>query len=84
MTTTDDTTKRAAIYMLRHGLATYIEVANLSGRSRQIVRHWALEHDCPDSRADRLARTWEAAIRREAGARSDALRKALAAAGRRP
>lgn len=58
----DDTTKAAAIYMLRHGLATVNEVAKLSGRSHQIVRIWAMEY--PDARADRLQRLWDRAKQR--------------------
>lgn len=35
-------TKREAISLLRRGLADPQEVATMAGRSRQIVRHWAL------------------------------------------
>ncbi len=58
--TSDDTTKAAAIAMLRKGLATQSEIARLSGRSRQIVAHWA--KDYPDARAEYLAKTWEKAV----------------------
>jgi hypothetical protein len=34
---TTDATKAAAIYMLKNGLASYKEIAELSGRSRQII-----------------------------------------------
>ena len=33
---TTDVTKAAALYMLKNGLASYKEIAELSGRSRQI------------------------------------------------
>jgi hypothetical protein len=58
--TNDDTTKAAAQYLLRHGLATVAEIAKLSGRSNQIVRVWALEY--PDARAERLAKIWSRAV----------------------
>lgn len=61
--TTDDTTKAAALYMLRRGLATYAEIAELSGRSRQIVAHWGKEF--PDARAEYLKVQWAKAIARK-------------------
>lgn len=60
--TDDDTTKAAAIYLLKRGLATYAEIAKLSGRSRQIVAHWA--KDCPDAREKHLAKLWDRATKR--------------------
>ena len=59
--TDDDTTKRAVQFLLKRGVASYIELAQLSGRSRQIVRHWA--KDLPDTRAEYLARQWAKAIK---------------------
>lgn len=38
-----DASKRAAQSLLRNGLATYAEIATISGRSRQVVRLWATE-----------------------------------------
>jgi hypothetical protein len=58
--TDDDTTKRACLYMLERGLANYQELAELSGRSRQIIRVWAQEF--PNARAERLARSWKKAL----------------------
>jgi predicted transcriptional regulator len=58
--TNDDTTKAAAIYMLERGLATVAEITELSGRSRQIVRHWAKEY--PDARPERLRKLWAKAL----------------------
>jgi hypothetical protein len=58
-----DSTKAAAIYLLRNGLASRNEVAQLSGRSRQIVAHWA--KDYPDARSQRLAKIWQRAIDRK-------------------
>lgn len=61
--TSEDTTKAAAIYMLKRGLATQSEVAHLAGRSRQIVRHWA--KDFPDARAEYLKALWAKAMARK-------------------
>ena len=58
--TDDDTTKRACLYMLRKGLASYVEISELSGRSRQIVAHWG--KDYPDARAEYLKAQWDKAI----------------------
>lgn len=52
----DDITKRAVVYLLSRGQATQAEAAKLSGRSRQIVRHWA--KDLPDARAALLKAQW--------------------------
>lgn len=60
--TNDDITKAAALYMLRRGLANYSEIAQLSGRSRQIVAHWA--KDYPEARAEYLAEQWAKALAR--------------------
>lgn len=61
--TNDDSTKRMAIYMLKNGHATPAEVANLFGRSRQIVLHWSKGTDWRSARAARLARFKERAER---------------------
>ena len=37
--TTDEATIKAALAMLRAGIATQAEVADLAGTSRQLVRH---------------------------------------------
>jgi hypothetical protein len=58
--TSDDITKAAVIYMLERGLASYQELAELSGRSRQIIHHWA--KDYPDARAEYLKAKWDKAI----------------------
>lgn len=58
----DDTTKAAAIYMLQRGLATNAEIAELSGRSRQIVAHWAKEF--PNAREEFLQNAWQKALLR--------------------
>lgn len=52
--TNDDTTKAAALYLLKRGLASYVEIAEMFGRSRQIVAHWG--KDYPNARAEYLAR----------------------------
>jgi predicted transcriptional regulator len=59
--TSDDTTKAAALYMLKRGLGTYSEIARLSGRSKQIVAHWA--KDYPNARAEYLAKAWQRALK---------------------
>ena len=53
-----DAGKQAAQCLLRKGLATYIEIAQLSGRSRQIVRHWSQQLDAESARQDHLAKLW--------------------------
>lgn len=66
--TSDDTTKevrRAALAMMRTGMATIAEVARLAGVSRQLAHYWAdaAEIDPAKSRAAWLARQWEARVR---------------------
>ena len=59
--TTDEATIKAALAMLRLGIATQSEVAELAGTSRQLVRHWATRAgvDAPGARAEYLKREWE-------------------------
>jgi hypothetical protein len=54
--------KQAAQYLLRNGLATYAEIAAISGRSRQIVRVWATELGAESARRDHLAKLWRDAL----------------------
>jgi hypothetical protein len=56
-------TKAAAQYLLRQGLATYAEIAAISGWSRQMVRHWAQQLDAESARRDHLAKIWREALR---------------------
>lgn len=58
---TDERTIKAAVAMLRLGIATQAEVARLAGASRQLVGHWATRDDVdpPQARAEYLAREWE-------------------------
>jgi hypothetical protein len=49
-------TKAAALYMLKNGLASYKEIAELSGRSRQIIRIWGGRVDAPEARKRYLQR----------------------------
>ena len=58
-----DASKRAAQYLLRNGLATYAEIATISGRSRQVVRLWATELGAESARQDHLAKIWRDALR---------------------
>jgi hypothetical protein len=60
--TSEDTTKKAVLSLLRRGLVTQSEAARLAGRSRQIVAHWA--KDLPDSRAEYLAKLWRRSLQR--------------------
>jgi hypothetical protein len=59
---TTDATKAAALYMLKNGLASYKEIAELSGRSRQIIRIWGGKVDALDARKRYLQRVWARAI----------------------
>jgi hypothetical protein len=59
--TNDDTTKKAALYLIRQGLGV-ADVARLAGRSRQIVAHW--EKGLPETRAEYLAKAWARALQR--------------------
>lgn len=58
-----DASKRAAQSLLRDGLATYAEIAAISGRSRQVVRLWATELGAELARREHLARLWRDALR---------------------
>jgi hypothetical protein len=62
--TDHDAGKRAAQDILRKGLATYAEIAALSGRSRQIVHVWAKELGAESARQDHLAKLWREALRK--------------------
>jgi DNA invertase Pin-like site-specific DNA recombinase len=61
---TDQTisTKKAALNLLAHGLATYSEIAELAGVRRQTVRWWARELPA-DSRAVYLQDQWAKALK---------------------
>jgi len=50
--------KAAALHMLKNGLASYKEIAELSGRSRQVIRVWGLRVDAPEARKRYLQRIW--------------------------
>jgi predicted HTH domain antitoxin len=61
---TDEATIKAAVALMRTGAATIAEVAELAGRSRQIVAHWARRAgiDATAARAARLQRLWRARV----------------------
>jgi hypothetical protein len=59
----DAAIKSAVQYLLREGLATYAEIANISGRSRQVVRLWATELGAETARTERLDKLWRDALR---------------------
>lgn len=56
----DERTIKRALQLMRTGRATQSEVAELAGRSRQIVRHWAQRAgiDPQAARQAYLARLW--------------------------
>ncbi|WP_143130557.1 hypothetical protein [Bradyrhizobium arachidis] len=53
-----EATKSAALYMLRNGLASYKEIAELSGCSKQVVRIWGIKVDAPKARKRHLQQAW--------------------------
>jgi predicted transcriptional regulator len=59
-----DATKAAAQSLLRQGLATYAEIAALSGYSRQTIRFFAGELGAENAREEHLAKLWDRALRR--------------------
>jgi hypothetical protein len=56
----------AALALLRKGLVTQSEAAELTGASKQLVRHWCLRRgiDTGAARAAYLRKTWRQALRR--------------------
>lgn len=57
---TDDDARRAALALLKAGLATLSEVAELVPTSRQLVRYWADRAgiDSREARAELLKAQW--------------------------
>jgi predicted transcriptional regulator len=55
--------KAAAQDILRKGLATYQEIAALSGVSRQTIRFWAVELGAESAREKHLTKLWRDALR---------------------
>lgn len=64
--TREDNTRAAAIAMLRSGMATLSEVADLAGTSRQLVRYWAKAAgvDWQAARAAKLQREFQRRLRK--------------------
>ena len=58
-----DAAKAAALYMLKNGLASYQEIAKLSGCSKQVIRIWGGKVDAPKARKQYLQRAWVRAKR---------------------
>ena len=56
--------KAAAQYLLTSGLATYVEIAELCGVSRQTIRFWAIELGAESAREKHLAKLWREALRK--------------------
>ena len=54
--------KRATQYLLENGLVSCAEAAKISGRSRQIIWHWAKELDAESARENRLKKLWARAL----------------------
>ena len=61
--TDHDATKAAVQYLLRKGLATYAEIATISGRNRQTIRLWAQQLDAETARQKHLEKLWRDAFR---------------------
>ena len=55
--------RAAAQYLLRNGLATYQEIAELAGVSRQTIRYWAIELGAETARDKYLAKLWRDTLR---------------------
>ena len=55
----------AALALLRKGLVTQSEAAELAGASKQLVRHWCLRRgiDTAAAREAYLRKTWQRALR---------------------
>lgn len=62
----DEAAYRAAMTLLREGLASPSEVAEIAGVSRQLVRHWLLadKTDWRKQRRARLTAMWRREIKR--------------------
>ena len=58
-----DAVKAAAQSLLRAGSASYSEIANMAGRSPQIIRYWAIMLGAENARQEHLARLWREALR---------------------
>lgn len=59
----DNPKKRAAQYMLQNGLATYAEIAALTGLSRQAVRMQGVRLGAESCREQYLTWMWQKALR---------------------
>ena len=59
------TTKAAAQYLLRNGLATYAEISAVSGWSRQTIRYWATELAAESARDKHLTKLWQRTIKEQ-------------------
>jgi hypothetical protein len=58
--TTDDITRKAALKLLRNGVASPSEVAKLAGISRQLMRFWITDDklNWRKARAAALSKAW--------------------------
>jgi predicted HTH domain antitoxin len=58
--TIDDTTREKALKLLRRGMITQAEAAELTGMSRQLVHHWVKRDgiDIEKARRAYLKRLW--------------------------
>ena len=68
--TTDDTTKdqdarKAVVALVRKGLASPSEAAELAGVSRQVANYWLREIDWRKARAATLAIAWRRLMKRK-------------------
>jgi transposase-like protein len=62
--TDHDAGKLAAQSLLRNGLATYAEIAAISGRNRQTIRLWIQQLNAENARQDYLAKLWRETLQK--------------------
>lgn len=51
--------RQKAIRMLENGDATLVEISNVSGVSRQLIRYWARNIDWQQARYKKLTHIWK-------------------------
>lgn len=60
----DEKVRNAALSLLRKGLVTQAEAAELAGVSRQVMNYWAQGINWRKARAATLSKAWRKAFRR--------------------
>lgn len=51
--------RQKAVRMLENGDATLVEISNVSGVSRQLIRYWARNVDWQQARYKKLMNLWK-------------------------